>query len=239
MAADAPNNPFVKQLASSDKDKRDAALESLRTYISKRINFDELELLKLWKGLFFCMWMSDKPKPQQQLARDLAELVQILPPQNVVPFMHAFWKTMAREWVGIDALRMNKFLYLIRQYFLAALSFFAKRDWRDRDLLGEYLEVLATIPLNPTSGKIPNGLRYHVLDIYVDEMDKVDAKRERMLPIEDLLGPVKELGVQSPTKAIREAVKDTLRDERLVIWRGKAGSPGEMQDDIQRDYDHA
>ena len=49
--------------------------------------------------------MSDKPQPQQQLARDLAELVNVLPAQNVVPFLDAFWKTMAREWVGIDVLR--------------------------------------------------------------------------------------------------------------------------------------
>ncbi|KAL9089633.1 MAG: hypothetical protein Q9165_005665 [Trypethelium subeluteriae] len=185
------------------------------------------------------MWMSDKPKPQQQLARDLAELVEILPAQNVVPFLDAFWETMAREWVGIDALRMDKFLYLIRQCFLASLRFFAKRNWQDRDTLEEYLDVLAKVPLNPTNGKIPDGLRYHVLDIYIDEMDKVDAKREGMLPIEDLLGPVKELGMQSPTKAIREAVKETLRDERLAVWGGNRDSPGEEQDDIQQDNDNA
>ena len=72
MATTSPANPFIKQLASSgsllcfafianqsniflqDKIKRDTALESLHTYISKRTAFDELELLKLWKGLFFC-----------------------------------------------------------------------------------------------------------------------------------------------------------------------------------------
>ena len=51
------------------------------------------------------MWMSDKPKPQQQLARDFAELVDSLRSGNVVPFLDAFWKTVAREWGGIDVLR--------------------------------------------------------------------------------------------------------------------------------------
>ena len=29
----------------------------------------ESELLKLWKGLFYCMWMSDKPLVQEELAK--------------------------------------------------------------------------------------------------------------------------------------------------------------------------
>ena len=51
------------------------------------------------------MWMSDRPKVQRQLAVDLASLVDVLPEESVIPFLDAFWKTMAREWNGIDALR--------------------------------------------------------------------------------------------------------------------------------------
>jgi ribosomal RNA-processing protein 1 len=51
------------------------------------------------------MWMSDKPRNQQQLARDLASLVNDLPKEVVLPFLDAFWKTMSREWGGIDVLR--------------------------------------------------------------------------------------------------------------------------------------
>jgi ribosomal RNA-processing protein 1 len=51
------------------------------------------------------MWMSDKPLPQQRLANDLASLVDILPSETALPFLDAFWKTMAREWNGIDVLR--------------------------------------------------------------------------------------------------------------------------------------
>ena len=54
------------------------------------------------------MWMQDKPKNQQRLAVDLAGLIDILPAESFLPFMDAFWKTMAREWNGIDALRYVK-----------------------------------------------------------------------------------------------------------------------------------
>ena len=55
--------------------------------------------------MFYCMWMSDKPRNQQQLARDLAGLIDVLPQEVVIPFLDAFWKTMAREWNGIGQLR--------------------------------------------------------------------------------------------------------------------------------------
>jgi ribosomal RNA-processing protein 1 len=51
------------------------------------------------------MWMSDRPRTQQQLARDLATLVDVLPVEAALLFLDAFWKTMAREWIGIDVLR--------------------------------------------------------------------------------------------------------------------------------------
>lgn len=56
------------------------------------------------------MWMSDRPRTQQQLARDLASLVDDVRPSVIIPFLDAFWKTMAREWVGIDALRCERCL---------------------------------------------------------------------------------------------------------------------------------
>ena len=49
--------------------------------------------------------MSDKPLTQQRLVLDLQGLLDVLPDDNALPFLAAFWKTMAREWNGIDALR--------------------------------------------------------------------------------------------------------------------------------------
>lgn len=95
----------MKKLAANEKGTRDQAVNGLRTYLRSRKEFSEEELLKLWKGLFYCMWMSDKPRNQQQLARDLSELIDIVSGPMVVPFVDAFWKTMAREWTGIGRLR--------------------------------------------------------------------------------------------------------------------------------------
>lgn len=186
------------------------------------------------------MWQSDKPLTQQTLARDLAGIVDTLPQALVLPFLAAFWQTMAREWNGIDALRMDKFLYLVRCYLNAGWRHFAARRWRDAPRLSQYLDILRQTPLNLTEPRIPNGLRYHVVDIYIDELDKVDEKREGNMPLEEVLAPLRELGEKSVTKAVRQRVRETLDDEakKLRNWNTQGeesseeeGNEGEQDQD--------
>jgi ribosomal RNA-processing protein 1 len=78
MSTDPQSSPFLKHLASSgtlrptseqaaiansptDKKTRDQALTSLRTFLSGRSEISELDLLKLWKGLFYCTLSSGYP----------------------------------------------------------------------------------------------------------------------------------------------------------------------------------
>jgi len=51
------------------------------------------------------MWMSDRPRTQQNLAVELASLVDGLQEENYILFMDIFWTTMGREWNNIDVLR--------------------------------------------------------------------------------------------------------------------------------------
>lgn len=164
------------------------------------------------------MWMSDKPLTQQRLARDLADLLHVLRSnENFLGFVDAFWKTMAREWGGIDALRMDKFLYLARCYINQGFERVSKQQWSDETLLKDYLKILEATPLNTSNGKIPNGIRFHVLEVYVEELDKVDTKRT--VPLEVVLQPLKSLARGSQTKAIRERASEVLNDERLSDWQ--------------------
>jgi ribosomal RNA-processing protein 1 len=204
----------------SDRKTREHALDSLRTFLQRSTPFSELDFMKLWKGLFFCMWHSDKPLTQQRLARDLADLLTVVSGrENFLGFVRAFWQTIAREWAGIDALRMDKFLYLVRCYVGKGFEVVRKKEWEDEDLIDAYLEILAAVPLNPSEQKIPNGLRYHVIDVYVDELDKVDT--ERNAPLEKMLEPLKELGEKSLTKPMKLRVKEALEDERLQDWKSE------------------
>jgi ribosomal RNA-processing protein 1 len=206
---------------SADKKTRDQALSSLRSYLSNRAQISELDLLKLWKGLFYCLWMQDKPLHQQRLARDLASLIDVLNEDVVLPFLDCFWKTMAREWGGIEALRMDKYLFLVRQYLNASFKYLSRQDWQNQDAIEKYMEILEDTPLNAADPKIPNGLRYHVLDIYVDELEKIGGEKWDEGLLKKLLEPVDKLQKESKTKSVRKSAKEALDDDRLKVWRGE------------------
>ncbi|KAJ0104117.1 ribosomal RNA-processing protein 1 [Diaporthe amygdali] len=175
MASQEKPMPFIKNLASSDRKTRTAALESLRTFLSaKHISscLSTLDILKLWKGLFYALWMCDRPLPQQALCQDLADLVWVLPEPAVIPWLRGFWATMAREWTtGIDVLRMEKFLLLVRRTLASSLVWMQLREparktarprkraadgqiahssaWFDDKRVEQMLELLADWPFRP------------------------------------------------------------------------------------------
>lgn len=199
-----------------DKPTRDKALHSLRNFLSGRRELPPLELLKLWKGLFYCMWMSDRARTQQALADSLADLVSVLPAGTVIPFLRAYWQTMQREWTRIDVLRMEKFLLLTRRYVGATLQVLQRGGWEE-GLVRQHVELLEEIPCNVEDMRISNGMRFHVIDIYVDELEKAGALEsgEEERPVELLLQPLRRLALKSPTKPVRTKAKEALADERL------------------------
>lgn len=144
---------------------------------------------------------------------------------------------MAREWVGIDALRMDKFLYLVRVFVRKGFEVAEKGGWGNEEIIRGVLRVLAETPLSTRDVKVSNGLRYHVVDIYVDELDTVDAGRA--VDLEVMLAPLRRLGRETPTKAVRKRVKEALEDERLADWKGEKEDEAEEEgrDDVEEDGD--
>ncbi|KAI9670558.1 MAG: hypothetical protein M1831_005778 [Alyxoria varia] len=106
-------------------------------------------------------------------------------------FTAAFWTVLSREWINIDSLRMDKYLWLARFMVREGLVVCAENVvWRTgrhhqpqdareddgeddgEDVLELHNKTLSSTVLHPTDPRIPNGLRYHVLDVYVDELSK-------------------------------------------------------------------
>ena len=109
-------------LASNDKVTRDKAVKSLTRHLKRSPHIDELELMRIWKALFYCMWHSDKPKVQAELAETLGALVHAARGGKHWLFIRVFWATMVREWPGLDRLRLNKFYQLLgRQLHLSLI----------------------------------------------------------------------------------------------------------------------
>lgn len=136
----------------------------------------------------------------------------------------------------LTSYRMDKFLYLVRQYLNASFSFFAKSGWKDTTRLDEYMTVLSTTPLNPTEKRIPNGIRFHVIDIYIDELEKVDEETEAEMPIETLLEPLRAVVRKSPTKIVRNKVKEALEDDRVKAWLGEETTEAEEKEEVDDEW---
>ncbi|CAN6665996.1 ribosomal RNA-processing protein 1 [Trichomonascus vanleenenianus] len=215
---------FIKKLAANDRPSRDEALESLTKFLTTKRKFDSLEFQKLWIGLYYCMWHSDRPRTQQRLADDLAGLLLVVHEVNFKTFYDAFWTVMNREFDKIDKHRVDKFYLLVRRYVAAALRRLKKESW-DSQWVQDYNEIMTKIPLNPSDLRVSNGLRLHMFDIYMDEIDRVlheDGEEEvdyAAVPIEELIKPMREMAEKHKLKHIRQnAEKYVLEDARLIQW---------------------
>ncbi|OAG36738.1 hypothetical protein AYO21_09011 [Fonsecaea monophora] len=154
------------------------------------------ECLQLWRGFYVALYMHDSKNALsvQKLIAELAGTLRIVDAKDhdsqaasgsdkpgdhpwLDVWMTAFWETVSREWVSIDQWRMNKVLLLVRlavrELFSLALGWVtdATSDSRTlQSLVASQLEILESWPLSPRERKVPDGLRLHVLDVWVDEL---------------------------------------------------------------------
>uniref|UniRef100_A0A663N7K1 Ribosomal RNA processing 1B n=1 Tax=Athene cunicularia TaxID=194338 RepID=A0A663N7K1_ATHCN len=144
-------------------------------YMRTFCGFSQEELLKIWKGLFYCMWMQDKPLLQEELAGNISQLIHVI--QNTEArhlFIQTFWQTMNREWNGIDNLRLDKYYMLMRMILRQSFEVLKRNEW-DESLIELFLQLLMKEIMDPDSNA-PTGIKLHFIDIYLDELAKVGAK---------------------------------------------------------------
>ena len=123
---------------------------------------------------------------------------------------------------------------LVRNYVNSAFMYLVNHAW-DAELLAAYLELMEAIPLSAANAKVSDGLRYHVLDVWVEELDSIDKDRGGACPVDEILEPVRRLEREGRTKKVRERAKECLMDERLMDWNSRAGKD-EVVEDMSRGH---
>ena len=162
------------------------------------------------------MFHQDKPIPQQNLCRSLAAMLHSLPQTVFIPFLTAFWTIVAAQYSSIPSLRLDKYLLLIRTYVATSFEYLAAHSWSE-ELLGDYLDLVKKIPFSADAGdgaKVPYGLRYHVLDVWIDGF-----KGCLGVSTDKVMEPVEHLRKIARSKILRNRAKDVLADERLLDLR--------------------
>ena len=196
--ADEDEVRLARALVNPDKQIRDKTVVALQTYIeSLHKNFSELDMLKLWKALFYCFWCyislhpqniilysisclpsfffrrySDKALIQQEVAEELSKLIhKFTTPALAQLFFQTFFRTMLREWHFIDQYRINKFYVLIRLVLREGLeSVKRSKNWNESRLV-KLMEHLDTEVLTQK----PNGIRFHIAEIFLSEVYEVSG----------------------------------------------------------------
>ncbi|XP_074584074.1 uncharacterized protein LOC141840080 [Curcuma longa] len=161
---------IAKRLASCNRVARERAVRAFSSWICRQPNdaVADADLIKVWKGLFYCFWHADKLPVQAELAGRLAALVETLPPPLAFRYFEAFLVTIRREWGGIDFLRLDKFYLLIRKFLRHAFLLLRKKGW-DPDLVGRMMGILLEKSLLAADNYLANGVKYHVSEAFLDE----------------------------------------------------------------------
>lgn len=176
--ADNGNCQFARALGSPDYCTREKGLQALTAWLTRKASIDGHDMARIWKGLFYCFWHSDKTPIQMELADKLASIVSQLSDEVAFLYFSVFIDTMRREWFGIDHLRLNKFLMLIRQFFNQLLRMLQKRKWQTA-LVSQYTALLQSEVLLPTDNQRATGLAYHVCDVWLPEVIKVVSESNK------------------------------------------------------------
>jgi len=164
LSAVSPEVLFAQKLAANDLVQRNRAVKKLQKWLQLRgALLTKEEIMRIWKGLHYCFWMSDKPLVQEELAETIGHLIHCFSSENALAFIECGLITEGREWVGIDQWRMDKFMMLTRRYLRQVFNFLAKDNW---DKVVQINEIFSSSVVS--NDKATLGFRLHFTDIFLE-----------------------------------------------------------------------
>lgn len=85
-------------------------------------------------------------------------------------FLRTYFATLRREWGNMDKYRIDKFYTLTRFLLQECFKYMAKRHWS----LG-IIRLFNDTIFEEVLSKTPNGIRFHLIDITIEELAAVNA----------------------------------------------------------------
>ena len=86
--------------------------------------------------------------------------------------------------------------------------------------------------LSVNDGKVPDGVRYHVLDVWIDGLLETEGWKGA-----GLLRPVERMKTEGRTKVVRERAREVLDDERLQELEGRPMAEGDREGDEEEEFE--
>lgn len=210
---------LIRHLASCNASVRFQSLRLIQAWLStSEAQLSEDDMKRLWKGLFYCIWHSDKAPAQALLINRLSSLLLTLDPLLSLQYFSTFLLTLRREWNGIDHLRLDKFYLLIRKFVNGMFCLMRKYKW-DLEYLKKYVEVLEDEALLADDKLLGNGVNYHIASVFLEEIKGFNVPLERKEVVDCLFGPFFSVLQKSLDKILIGKVKSNVFDELLKMGR--------------------
>ena len=135
-------------------------------------------------------------------------------------FITAFFQT-CNNWSNIDKLRLDKFYLLIREFLKQAFKFISNHGWSE-SVIEKFSAALQTHPLELISDFISDGVKLHLIDIYINELLKA-YRNITMSSLICLVDPFRFLATKSPNKLIRQVTIANIFDRVCSMIRNGKG----------------
>lgn len=191
---------LARALSDSQWRTREQSLTTLRDWLTiNGSSLDAAQMDRLWKALFYCVWMADKRPFITAAIANIVSLGDVAGPY----FLSAFFRCMSREWAGLDRHRLDKFYELINAVLTSTISQFI--DTGDLKTISDELVTFLTLLREhawPAARKGGVGMCLHILDVYHDRL---------MTPV---LHAITELGANGSQKG---RVYDLLLEDILLL----------------------
>ena len=144
-------------------------------------------------------------------------------------YVRTFFRTMRREWGNADKHRIDKFYTAMRLVLAEVYKYMAKRHWN----LG-IIRLFNDTLFEEVLSQVPNGLRYHLIDITIAELAK--ANKDAELPLTeatflDCLEPHFALAQSAEDKIVQKRIVDNVLTKFLMEFSVVSDNAVEADDD--------
>jgi len=131
-------------------------------------------------------------------------------------FIRTYFQTLSREWYKMDKYRIDKFYTLTRLILREIYRFMAARHW-NLGIIRLFNDAIFEEVLRPSSaggigGGGGNGVRFHLLDICMEELALVNAEEETGLKLTEATL----LDCLEPFFAMVQSVQDKILHDRVM-----------------------
>ncbi|XP_026317409.1 ribosomal RNA processing protein 1 homolog [Hyposmocoma kahamanoa] len=212
---------FARLLADNEKKTRDRAVKSLKKWLincfQRNYEFKEDDFTRIWKGLFYAVWMSDKPLVQEELCDNIASILDQFPPdqlRHALLLVKSGFKVLAAEWYGIDQHRIDKCLMLVRRYLRGSLRCLQRCDWSVHSCKMYSKMFTAKDGLlcvnTPVYARNATSMILHIIDCFLEELAKVSGGSIPLESMSELLRPFCQLVCLGENPALSLASRQLL-----------------------------